>query len=189
MELTYDGYIFDCDGTLTDSMPLHAIAWEETMARHGVSFPPERCYSMGGMPTTKIIEILAEENGIELDAVAIAKEKEDAFLTKLAQLQPVHPVVDLVHQCIAEGKSISVASGSERFCVDLQLKQIGLEGIFSIIVAAEDTKLHKPEPDVFLRAAELMGVAPEKCVVYEDSDFGIQAAKSANMGWVDVREF
>ena len=188
MDLPYTGYIFDCDGTLTDSMPLHAIAWEETMARYEVEFLPARCYSMGGMPTTKIIEILAIENEIELDAVAIAKEKEEAFLTKIDQLQPVHQVVDLVHQCVAVGKAISVASGSERYSVDLQLKQIGLEGVFSTIVTAEDTERHKPEPDVFLRAAELMKVSPKDCVVYEDSDFGIQAAESAGMAWVDVRQ-
>lgn len=188
MKLTYAGYIFDCDGTLTDSMPLHAVAWEETMARYDVKFPPERCYSMGGMPTTKIIEILAIENKIELNAAAIAAEKEQAFLKKIDQLQPVQQVVDVVHKCVAAGKSISVASGSERHSVDLQLKQIGLDETFSIIVAAEDTERHKPEPDVFLRAAELMNIAAEQCVVYEDSDFGIQAAKSAGMAWVDVRQ-
>ena len=187
MELKYAGYIFDCDGTLTDSMPLHAIAWEETMARYGVSFPPERCYSMGGMPTTKIIDILAAETGIELDAVAIGREKEMGFLEKLDQLQPVHQVVSLVYDCIAAGKSISVASGSERYSVDKQLQQIGLEDVFSIIVTAEDTELHKPEPDVFLRAAELMGIAPKDCIVYEDSDLGIQAAESGGIDWVDVR--
>ena len=141
------------------------------------------------MPTAKIVDILAAENGIELDAVAISNEKEQEFLKKLQQLQPVPQVVELVNQCVAAGKPMSVASGSERYCVDLQLKQIGLEGVFSIIVAAEDTERHKPAPDVFLRAAELMSVPPETCVVYEDSDFGIQAAESAGMDWVDVRTF
>jgi beta-phosphoglucomutase family hydrolase len=188
MTLDFEGYIFDCDGTLTDSMPLHAVAWEETMKRYGISFPRERCYSMGGMPTVKIIEILAEENGKSLNAAKVAKEKEEEFFRFMDQLGPIPEVMEMVQACIKAEKKMSVASGSARHSVDLQLKQIGLDGVFEIIVAAEDTERHKPEPDVFLRAAELMHVEPKNCVVYEDADLGIQAAKCAGMAWVDVRE-
>lgn len=184
----YAAHIFDCDGTLTDSMPLHAQAWTRTMKRHGIEFSRQHCYSMAGMPTVKIIEILAEENGLALDAIAISEEKEAEFFLDLDQLQPIEYCLNLVREFVKEGVPISVASGSTRPSVDLQLKQIGLDGVFDIIVTAEDTERHKPEPDVFLKAAELMKVAPEKCLVYEDSDFGIQAAISAGMGWIDVRK-
>ena len=183
----YSAHIFDCDGTLTDSMLLHAVAWTRTMSRYDIEFTRERCYSMGGMPTAKIIEILATENGMTLDAVAISEEKEAEFFLAIKQLQPVAYTVNLVRKFVKAGVPISVASGSTRPSVDLQLEQIGLHGVFDIIVTAEDTERHKPEPDVFLKAAQLMGIAPEKCLVYEDSDFGIQAAESAGMGWIDVR--
>lgn len=188
MALRFDGYIFDCDGTLTDSMPLHAIAWQETMAKHGVEFSRERCYAMGGMPTVNIIQILGRENGLVLDAEQIATEKELAFFEHIQKLEPIQHTFDLVHQCIDEGKRISVASGSKRESVELQLKHIGLDDVFDIVVAAEDTQRHKPEPDVFLKAAELMGIPASTCVVYEDSDLGIQAAVAAKMAWVDIRE-
>jgi beta-phosphoglucomutase family hydrolase len=183
----HKGHIFDCDGTLTDSMPLHAIAWERTMARYGIQFPPQRCYAMGGMPTVSIVEILAAENKMQLDAEAVSEEKEAEFFRSINQLQPVRFTVDLLKVFLADGIPVSVASGSTRPSVLRQLKQIGLTDVFKVIVTAEDTKRHKPEPDVFLRAAELMGIAPEACCVYEDSDLGIRAAKSAGMDWVDVR--
>lgn len=184
----YQGHIFDCDGTLTDSMPLHAIAWERTMARYGIQFTQERCYAMGGMPAVSIIEILSVENSVSLDAVAVSEEKEAEFFQALDQLQPVRFTKDLLQQFLADGVPVSVASGSTRTSVLKQLRQIGLADAFDIVVAAEDTERHKPEPDVFLRAAGLMGLEPEVCCVYEDSDFGIEAARRAGMGWVDVRQ-
>ena len=184
----FEGLIFDCDGTLTDSMPLHFISWRDTLANYGLTFPEDRFYGLAGMPSERIIHLLASEQGKNVDAEPISNEKEAAFLELIDQLEPIHHVVELV-KAAHGNKPISVASGGIRPVVEQQLCQIGLREFFQVIVTAEDTERHKPEPDVFLLAAKLMDVPPERCCVYEDSDLGIQAAETANMGWVDIREF
>lgn len=188
MDLTkkYDGLIFDCDGTLTDSMPLHFVAWRDTMAKYGIEFTEQRFYAMGGMPTDQIVRILSAEQSIELDSKAVAAEKEHSFIANIAQLQPKADICDIARQY--RGKiPMAVASGSERNTVMIQLEIIGLSEGFDAIVASEDTEKHKPEPDVFLKAAELLGVTASRCLVYEDSPLGIDAAVAAGMDYVDVR--
>ena len=180
--------IFDCDGTLTDSMPLHYLAWRDVMTRHGMDFPEERFYALGGVPSDKIIIMLCEEHGFNLDAEQIAHEKEAAFLDYLHRLEEIPTIANIARQYRGQ-LPMAVASGGLRYVIDLQLKQIGLEGWFDTIVTAEDTELHKPEPDVFLEAARRLGVPPEHCRVYEDSDLGIEAARRAGMEWVDMRDF
>ena len=180
--------IFDCDGTLTDSMPLHFIAWHEVMNRHGMAFPEDRFYALGGIPSDKIIAMLTAEHGFTLDAAMIAEEKEQAFLNHLHLLEEIPHITQLVRQHKGQ-LPMAVASGGLRYVIELQLRQIGLEGWFDTIVTAEDTTLHKPEPDVFLEAARRLGVPAAHCRVYEDSDLGIEAARRAGMSWVDVREF
>jgi len=180
------GYIFDCDGTLTDSMPLHYVAWHKTMCKHGIEFSEDRFYALAGMPTEKIIELLSSEQSVAVDAESASLEKEQAFLDSIEQLCPIEPVVSKVKSLMGHCQ-IGVASGGTRGAVLAQLRQIQMHDVFPVIVTAEDTELHKPEPDAFLRAAELMRVDPRFCCVYEDSDLGIQAAKSAGMTWVDVR--
>jgi HAD superfamily hydrolase (TIGR01509 family) len=180
------GLIFDCDGTLTDSMPIHYVAWREVMGRHGIEFPEDRFYALGGMPTDKIIAMLAAEHRIELDPQAVAHEKEQAFLANLHLLEEIPAITRIVREQRGR-KRMAVASGGFRQVILRQIKQIGLEGWFDAIVTAEDTQRHKPEPDVFLEAARRLGVAPQRCRVYEDSDLGIEAARRAGMSLVDVR--
>jgi len=184
----FEAIIFDCDGTLTDSMPVHFVAWSRTMRRYGIDFPVKRFYSLGGVPSDKIIRMLADEQDIEIDSDLAATEKETAFLELIDLLVPIEPVMEIVLS--ARGTMpIAVASGGFREIILRQLKQLGCEGWFNAIVTAEDTPRHKPHPDVFLEAARRLGVAPEKCLVYEDADLGIQAATAAGMTSVDVRMF
>ncbi len=179
--------IFDCDGTLTDSMPLHYICWHRTMTAYGLAFDEERFYSLGGVPTGKIIEMLSQEQGVKVDVEQAAIDKETAFLAMLHELTPIAPILEIARQ--AKGViPISVASGGYREIVMKQLIAIGCDTWFDAIVAAEDTEKHKPEPDVFLEAAHRMKAKPADCIVYEDSDLGIEAARRAGMKWVDVRE-
>ncbi|MGV3606986.1 MAG: HAD family hydrolase [Planctomycetaceae bacterium] len=179
--------IFDCDGTLTDSMPLHFICWHKTMTSYGLVFNEERFYSLGGMPTGKIIAMLSEEQGVKVNVEQAAIDKENAFLEMLHQLEPIAPIVNIAKE--SKGiKPISVASGGYREIVMKQLTAIGIHDLFDAIVTAEDTTKHKPEPDVFLEAAHRMKTKPSECIVYEDSDLGIEAARRAGMKWVDVRE-
>lgn len=183
---THQALIFDCDGTLTDSMPLHYIAWHQTLRRYGLDFPEPRFYAMGGVPTDKIIQILCEEQGVRGDVPKIAAEKEAAFLTTLASVLPNEKVCEIARR--HHGKlPMAVASGGIRAVVVDQLSKLDMHGYFQVIVAAEDTLRHKPEPDVFLEAARRLGVQPARCLVFEDTDIGALAAQRAGMDCIDVR--
>lgn len=182
------GLIFDCDGTLADTMPLHFLAWRATLDRYKMELNEDRFYSLGGQPTVKIVELLANEQGIKLSPSEVAVEKEEAFLAQLRKVKPIAPIVDIVRQ--HHGKlPMAVASGSHRAVVKTVLEIIGLSDLFDDhrIVGAEDTELHKPNPDVFLEAARRIEIAPELCRVYEDAELGIEAARRAGMECFDVR--
>lgn len=183
---SYDALIFDCDGTLTDSMPLHYVAWSSTLSSYGIPFPEERFYALGGMPSQQIVRLLASEHGVVVDAHHAATEKEALFVSLMDRLLPIREVLEVVlHFC---GKlPMGVASGGYREIILKQLRQIGCVDHFQTIVTAEDTTRHKPEPDVFLLAAERLRARPNNCLVYEDSDLGIEAARAAGMDFIDVR--
>jgi beta-phosphoglucomutase family hydrolase len=180
------GIIFDCDGTLTDSMPVHYLSWKKTFDDHGIAFTEKRFYAMGGMPSDRIVAEMSAENGKTLDAEKIAHEKEEHFVELLHQVQPLETVVQVARREKGHRK-LAVASGGFRWVIDRQLAHIGLDDWFDAVVTAEDTELHKPHPDVFLEAARQLGVAAENCLVFEDSDLGIEAARRAGMASVDVR--
>lgn len=181
-----DGLIFDCDGTLADTMPLHFIAWRDTLKKHGVEFSEERFYAMAGQPTVTITETLLAEQGISGDPLQISREKEAGFLNVLHQVEPIKPIVDIAKHYRAT-KRMGVGSGSNHAVVLQVLEHIGLSDFFDGVVGAEGTKKHKPEPDVFLEVARQIKVDPTKCRVYEDADLGIEAAKRAGMTCFDIR--
>ena len=184
----YAALIFDCDGTLTDSMPVHYVAWRRTMDRYGILFTEDRFYQLGGMPTEKIIERLSQEQQVSIDASKASHEKEQAFLEMLDELRPVESVYE-VARAFRGRLPMAVASGGYREIILKQLYQIECLDWFDVIVTAEDTLHHKPAPDVFLTAAERMGVPPRACLVYEDSELGVEAARAAMMDVIDIRQF
>ena len=181
------GLIFDCDGTLADTMPAHYKAWLALLDRYGIPFPEPRFYAMGGMPTASIIRVLAGEVGVPVtDVEAMVYEKEQAFLTHLDAIVAVEPVLAIA--AAYRGKlPIAVASGGYRDTITRTLNRLNVRDWFDAIVTAEDTPRHKPEPDVFLEAAKRLGVDAVKCVVFEDTDIGLEAARRAGMAGVDVR--
>jgi len=183
------GLIFDCDGTLADTMPAHYKAWTAMLGRYGIPFPEPRFYAMGGMPTGSIIRVLAEEAGVAVsDVDAMVREKEQAFLTHLDVVSVIEPVLAIA--AAHRGKlPIAVASGGYRDTVTRTLDRLAIRDWFDVMVVAEDTPRHKPEPDVFLEAARRLKVAPAGCVVFEDTDIGLEAAQRAGMLGVDVREW
>jgi HAD superfamily hydrolase (TIGR01509 family) len=184
----YQALIFDCDGTLTDSMPLHYMAWSHTMSEYGIAFQEDRFYALGGMPSRQIVQLLAAEHGVSIDDHQAAIDKEAMFMSLMHQLMPIREVLEVVEHF--RGKlPMAVASGGYRDIILKQLQQIGCRDHFLAVVTAEDTARHKPEPDVFLLAAKRLGVDPSACLVYEDSGLGIQAAQAAGMDWIDVRTF
>src|SRR5215471_8232089 len=169
-------------------MPAHFAAWTSIARRHGLSFPEDRFYSLGGVPTAKIAAMLVAEAGLSLDAEAVAREKEQAYLEALGPgaIRPIEPVLGIARARRADGP-LAVASGSVRRLVDRTLAALGIADWFAAVVSAEDTRRHKPEPDVFLEAARRLGAAPARCTVYEDTEVGLEAARRAGMHAIDVR--
>ncbi len=181
------GLIFDCDGTLADTMPAHFHAWQAMLAPHSIPFPEERFYALGGMPTDRIIRLLAADAGIEVDDVAaMVVRKEQLYLELIEEILPIVAVRTIAER-YRDVLPMAVASGGERYVVARTLDVIGVGDWFAAVVGAEDTERHKPEPDVFLEAARRLGVDPVGCVVFEDTDFGLLAAERAGMLGVDVR--
>jgi len=181
------GLIFDCDGTLADTMPAHYVAWTTMLDRYGIPFPESRFYELGGVPTAQIIRILAAEYGVVVaDVDAMVCQKEAAFLANLHAIRPRQMVVATA--AVHRGRlRLAVASGGYRDTVTRTLDQLGIRAWFDALVVAEDTPRHKPEPDVFLEAARRLAIPPPLCVVFEDTDIGLQAARRAGMLSVDVR--
>jgi len=182
----YTALIFDCDGTLVDSMPAHFAAWQATLGPLGIQLTEERFYGLAGTPTDRIAAILVREHQVEADPREVSTQKETHYLNSLHLLRPIEPVVEIVRQSLGR-KRLAVASGGFRRVVARQLEHVGLGDAFEVLVTAEDTLRHKPEPDVFLEAARRLGVPPAECCVYEDADLGVEAARRAGMACVDIR--
>lgn len=183
-----DALLFDCDGTLADTMPAHYRAWLEVTEPHGIAFDEDRFYSLGGRPTRDIVATLAVEAGVALDVEHAAGVKERGFLAQLDGILPIDPVVDVVRRSRGRVPMAVVTGGYHDVCRQI-LGRVGLVDSFDTIVASEDTQRHKPDPDPFLEAARRLGARPERCVVWEDSGLGIEAARRAGMHWIDVRSF
>ena len=182
-----EALIFDCDGTLADTMPLHFIAWQNVMTGYGFKFDEDQFYSLGGQPTDRIVDKLAREQNIVVDVMQVTHEKEAAFLELIDQVQPIVPIVDVARKY--HGKlPMGVGSGGQRDVVKQILAILEIESLFECVVGSEDTELHKPEPDVFLEVASRLSADPAKCLVYEDADLGVEAAQRAGMKCFDVRE-
>jgi beta-phosphoglucomutase family hydrolase len=181
------GLIFDCDGTLADTMPLHWRAWQVVAAKYKLRFPEDRFYSLGGMPSPDILKMLAAEQGVTLDYLAAGHEKENTYLPFLSEVQPVHAVVEIARA--NHGKvPMAVASGGTQPIIIQVLEHLKIRQWFQAIVTSEMVKRQKPAPDIFLEAARRIGVDPKCCRAYEDTDLGLQAIRAAGMEAVDVRE-
>jgi HAD superfamily hydrolase (TIGR01509 family) len=178
--------IFDCDGTIVDTMPVHYAAWVKALTPHRLKFPEERFYSFAGATSPHIVAILAKEQGISCDPVQVAHEKEVIYEASLQNLEPVHSVVAIARREHGRRK-LAVASGGRVRAVRESLSVIHVEHLFGVVVGMEDVKDGKPAPELFLKAATLMNVPPAACLVYEDGDLGIQGAKNAGMEFIDVR--
>jgi beta-phosphoglucomutase family hydrolase len=182
---SFRAYLFDCDGTLVDSMPLHYIAWKKALAEWNCDYPEKLFYSWGGKPVRKIIADLNQMHGLHMPVDSLAERKESLYLEQLPKLKAIPEVLE--HVEAQYGRiPLAVVSGSRRSSVTGSLSIVNLLDKFETIVAAEDYKHGKPAPDAFLLAAERLGVPPRDCLVFEDTDLGIQAATAAGMASVLV---
>jgi HAD superfamily hydrolase (TIGR01509 family) len=178
-------YLFDMDGTVADSMPVHYVAWVKAVTEAGGAFPEDVFYAWGGIPPVRVAEMLNEKYGYTMDAVAVTDKKEAYYRDLLPSMQPIASVVAHIEE--SRGKiRFAIVSGSPRESVEKTLTLLGLLDSFEVIVAAEDYVKGKPDPEPFLMAAALLGVEPKDCLVFEDADAGIASAEAAGMQWVRV---
>jgi beta-phosphoglucomutase-like phosphatase (HAD superfamily) len=168
-------------------MPLHWRAWQVITARHRIHLPEDRFYALGGVPSRDILKMLSHEQGVPLDAFAVAHEKESEYLPLIAQVEPINTVVGVARENY--GKiPMAVASGGTRKIIEQVLEHLGIRNLFQAVVTSEDVVNQKPAPDIFLEAARLIGVPPRFCRAYEDTDLGMQAIRAAGMEAMDVRK-
>jgi HAD superfamily hydrolase (TIGR01509 family) len=178
----FQAYIFDCDGTLVDSMPLHYIAWVEALKQHDApfEFTEEVFYSHAGIKEQDVVKILNAQYGTNIDPVSVDELKMEIFRRRIPEVQPVRPVAEFAKSL--EGRfPMAVASGSEEPTVRGCLEATGLIHLFETIITPKLVKHGKPAPDMFLLAAERMGITPSECLVLEDGNSGLEAAKAADM--------
>lgn len=182
----FQAYLFDMDGTIADSMPLHYMAWQQALAEYGCpEFPEPLFYSWGGMPVREIVATLNQRYGLSMPVEEVAHRKEGLYydlLPKLTAVPEVLEQIEAAHQRIP----FAVVSGSTRESVTKSLSILGLLDKFDVLVCAGEYTHAKPNPEPFLMAAQRLGVAAESCLVFEDTEMGIRAATAAGMQSVRV---
>tara|TARA_R100000789_G_scaffold87647_1_gene84204 strand:- start:429 stop:1016 length:588 start_codon:yes stop_codon:yes gene_type:complete len=184
----YEAIIFDCDGTIANSMPAHYIAWVTTLERYGLEFSEDLFYETGGWSTLKVARHLLDLQGHDGDAAVIAEEKEDEFEKHLDVILPIEQTIEVVKVHFDKIPLAVATGGIPRVCHGI-LDNLGLRQYFQTIVTALDIEHPKPAPDTYLEAARRLGVNPAKCLAYEDTDPGIESARQAGMSTIDVRTY
>lgn len=182
------GLIFDCDGTLVDTLPLHYAAWQETFGELGLSCPLDFLVLHNGKPTDVIVELYNAKFGCSLDIEQFTADKERRTYALLERAKPLEPVAGLARRYYSR-LPMAVVSGSNRPNVERALQAAGLKDLFAVVLTADDGFPHKPDPGLFLEAARRLGVSASLCQVFEDADSGLEAARRAGMLATDIRPF
>jgi len=180
--------IFDLDGTLSNSLPLHVLTWQRLGDQFGFDFDPQIVIELTGRPTIEFATHIIDRYKVDVDPEYLVKLKQESFWELAHLLEPVNEVTDIVKNY--HGKlPMAVGTGASRRSAEVQLAALGLDKYIPLIVSANDVTKHKPEPETFLECARLMNTEPEFCQVFEDGDLGIEAGKKAGMIVTDVRPY
>jgi HAD superfamily hydrolase (TIGR01509 family) len=183
------GLIFDCDGTLADTMPYHQQGWRQAFGAAGVSVPHAWLDSLRGTPEKRVVTLANQRFGFSLDPAATVAVKHRVYRRLLKGVRPIEPVVAVVRA--HQGRlPMAVASGGTQEDVHTILQRLDLAEAFAVVLTADDDEIeHKPSPQIFLEAARRLGVEPAACQVFEDGDIGLEAARRAGMTATDVRPY
>lgn len=180
--------IFDLDGTLSDSLPVHIASWHVVCEKLNCTFDERILVEMTGMPTISFALRIKKENNLLIDAKEIVIMKQKEFWRNINHIKPHIAVINLMKS--AYGKiPMAVGTGASRQSAMLQMKELMIDHFFDVIVTADDVDSHKPEPDTFLKCAQMLNVEPQYCQVFEDGELGMLAAQTAGMFLTDVRPF
>jgi beta-phosphoglucomutase-like phosphatase (HAD superfamily) len=182
------GLIFDIDGTLIDSMPVHLKSWQTVAKTYGFEYPEALFFKNAGRSTGNIVAMINAEQGHHLDPEEIIRAKNTAYRKLAVKIEPIQPVLKIVTEYYGK-LPMALGTGEYRDIATSNIKAAGLDKYFSIMVCADDVTHPKPNPETFLKCAELMKVAPEACQVFEDGDLGLEAARRCGMVATDVRPF
>lgn len=182
------GLIFDLDGTLADTMSLHLEAWNEVGSKYGLALSAQDNQDTAGMPTVEIVKLFNKKRNLSINPVQFMEEKENCFINnKLPNIKPIAAVAQFVYD-LHGNYPMAIGTGSNKELADKVLNTLSMTKYFKSVATADDVQNHKPAPDTFLKAAKDMGIAPENCVVFEDSKLGIKAALDGGMQAVDILE-
>ena len=182
------GLIFDCDGTLVDSMPLHMEAWKAAFGKYNSYYNEEFLFSLKGMKETEIIDLYNTKFNTELNPEIMVAAKHKYFIENINSVKPIGKIVDIAVNYF-EKLPLAVVSGSVDQIVKLELMTLGIIDLFKVILTADDPYKPKPSPDIFLAAASALNLTPKYCLVFEDGDAGLDAAQKAGMETIDIREY
>lgn len=181
----FAAYLFDCDGTIVESMPAHYVAWVKALAPWGATFDERQFYAWGGRPTADIVAALNEQQGLAMPIAEVIERKEALYLELLPEIQAIPEVMEHIERSHGHVR-FAVVSGGTRESVVASLEALHILDRFETLVCAGDYARGKPDPEPFLVAAARLGVPPGDCLVFEDTDFGIQSATAAGMASVKV---
>lgn len=182
----FQAFLYDCDGTLADNMGAHKKTYVHIAAKEGVLIDAELVDELAGWPVERVVEEINRRYNSTLDPTGFAHEREQLFLSEyIDQTQPIDYVVNHLKAHVGKVK-IAVVSGSQRYAVERTLRVLGIADLPEVLVCAGETPHGKPHPDPFLAAAEKLGVAPERCLVFEDGEPGTRAAEAAGMKWIRI---
>lgn len=180
--------IFDLDGTLSDSLPVHLASWHSVCKMLHCTFDENILYELTGAPTILFAERLKQEQNLTISAEEIVALKQKEFRKNISHIKPHEAVMSLMKN--AHGKiPMAVGTGASRASAMMQMQELGIDELFDAIVTADDVERHKPEPETFLKCAKVLRVDPKYCQVFEDGELGMQAARTAGMILTDVRPF
>lgn len=183
---SYKGLIFDMDGTLIDTMPSHLHAWKQTAEQYHFPFEQDWIHSLGGMPTQKVAMQLQARYHIEIDPQQVANTKTTLFRDLIEDGSIIKCTFDVLKQYYGH-KKLAIGTGSNQANAFKLLEHNGILPLLDAVVTAADVQNHKPNPDTFLLAAQKLGLKPNECVVFEDTEIGRQAAMAAGMDCIMVK--
>jgi beta-phosphoglucomutase family hydrolase len=182
----YKALIFDCDGTLADTLPVHFKTWTTALQVVGADISKDWYYKYCGTSAEEMLQILKSSYGYQFDSESVIAKRQKHYQSLIDTVKEVRAVAEIVRSH-HEKMPLAVASGGERIVLEATLNNINLRNFFDVVVSIDDVEKGKPEPDIFLLAAQRLGVTPQDCIVYEDSDGGLEAAQRAGMRSIDVR--
>lgn len=183
--------MFDLDGTVLDTMSHHWAAWDKTAQENGIKLSVEELLGLAGKPSHAIMELLCEQQGLtHVDIPAAVKRKQDIYCELAVTTQPIDVVFAVAKAAKAKGLPVAVATGGSKRQVSGSMLAAGISDFFDAVVTCDDVTHGKPHPETFLKAAELIGVAPAHCVGYEDAPLGMEAIKRAGfLAAIDVTQW